>query len=232
MRSRVEIMEIIGYDIEVGTIIRVKKNDELPINIIVTKISRGWYQGLKLILKCEELEKAAIILKKGKDVLYAMPTSYAQYVGVETNSVVKGIRKKDCVGAEGYIVGKVINQKVLDSILKFAKADKVQVANTDQTKQPINFEEVVETASSRAELLENLRLDNSFLRKALLIALEGTCAMKPVIAELQKNNKLKGSEIKRELNADLSIWIAKNNVEMMEYSVSYLLRKVAEAKIK
>jgi len=52
---RAEIQEMIGYTIEAGSILRVKKKDELPIHLVVTKVSRGWIQGVKLQTKQEKL---------------------------------------------------------------------------------------------------------------------------------------------------------------------------------
>lgn len=225
---RAEIMERIGYEIEVGSIIRVRKRDELPITLIVTKISRGWYQGMKLILKCEDLSKVDIILQKGKDVLYAMPSGYAQYVGIE-NSLVKGIRKTDCVGAEGYIVGKVVNLEVLNSILKLAKAELMKETNTSK-KSVLNFEEVVEDAKDKFELIKMLRLEKvKNLKKAVMVAIDKkTGTMKPILSELQKVHKVNSSFIKKVLNAELAIWIADENVEIEESTLSYLFRKVVE----
>lgn len=225
---RAEIMERIGYEIEVGSIIRVRKRDEIPITLVVTKVSRGWYQGLKLILKCEDLSKGDVTLQKGRDVLYAMPSSYAQYVGVE-NSLVKGIRKTDCVGAEGYIVGKVVNIEVLNSILKLAKAELMKETNTSK-KAVLNFEEAVEDAKDKFELVKMLRLEKvHLLKKAVMVAIDKeTGSMKPILSELQKDYKVNSSSIKRALNEELAIWIVAENVEIVESTLSYLIRKVVE----
>ena len=228
---RAEIQEMIGYTIEAGSILRVKKKDELPIHLVVTKVSRGWIQGVKLQTKQEKLEGCVIALKKAKDVVYAIPTSYPQYVGV-SKELIKGIRKSDCVGAEGYIVGRVLNNAVLKTILKVAKVkenDETEDEILDINNQVV-FEEIVEKAGSKGELISELGLNKfKFLKKAVLAAISRKDGkMKSVLEELQKYYPtMKRSGIKKELNADLSVWISKSRVELKEPTTSYILQKVA-----
>lgn len=223
---RAEIQELIGYTIEIGSIMRVMKND-LLIHMVVTKISRGWYQGLKVKIKPEELEGCVVNLSKAKDVVYAMPTGYPQYVGV-SKELIKGIRKENCVGSEGYIVGKVLNKNLLKIILKAAKMENT-IQNIYESNE-IVFEDLLVEAEGREEVLSRLKLDRfSILKKAVIAAMERKDgSMKAVLEELQKDYpKMKRSEIKREINADLSIWINENHVEMKESTISYILQKIA-----
>lgn len=223
---REEIQELIGYTIEIGSIMRVMKND-LLIHMVVTKISRGWYQGLKVKIKPEELEGCVVNLSKAKDVVYAMPTGYPQYVGV-SKELIKGIRKENCVGSEGYIVGKVLNKNLLKIILKAANVEENTIQNIYESNEVV-FEDLLVEAS-REEVLSRLKLDRfSLLKKDVIAAMERKDgSMKVVLEELQKDYpKMKRSEIKREINADLSIWINENHVEMKESTISYILQKVA-----
>jgi len=136
------------------------------------------------------------------------------------------------VGAEGYIVGRVLNNAVLKTILKVAKVkenDETEDEILDINNQVV-FEEIVEKAGSKGELISELGLNKfKFLKKAVLAAISRKDGkMKSVLEELQKDYPtMKRSGIKKELNADLSVWISKSRVELKEPTTSYILQKVA-----
>lgn len=117
-----QLKDIIGNEPVVGSIVRVKNNGAVEHYAIV-KEEDGWYAATFVRLDDDYcFPDSEIPLFKGQDVVYRNFT-YKQQVTV-VKEVLCGLKKKDFIGgAGGMVVGKIINQEVLDRIIAMTKSD-------------------------------------------------------------------------------------------------------------
>lgn len=251
-----ERKKIIGYDLEVGSIVRIK-DDEKSMHVVIVAVRGQKYDVA--VLQLAELDpkkrpdgEIQVLLKKGVDVVYRN-TTYRDVVTL-ISCIAKDVEKSDFLkGAGGMIVGKVTNLTAIQPIIDVAKAyaeseeteatpseENAVTAETetntpvDDGKKYINFLKAIEESETVGELFQKLEVASDILMQAATECIEtGRSNIKKLIPAIQsKYNDMYGrltqAAIKNKLNLEFAEWCTAHDVDMEECSVSYFLKAIVK----
>lgn len=214
---------IIGNKVQIGSIVRVR-SEGIVYHIVITSVEGNWYEGAKIILSATGYDaENEVLLTKGKDVIYRNLT-YKEKVRVLSDSIY-GLKEENIIrGAAGKIVGKVVDEEVMQQI--------INLVSTKKKAKSIHFETAVKEAESYDELLESLRISDNILSQAIAICVyTKRFGMKRLIPMLQQEHLSEGltqNAIKNLLTQEFTFWYERENVKMDEYTVSYFLKVIVK----
>lgn len=182
------------------------------------------------------------MLVKNKDVIYRNP-NYKKKVRV-LKEVVIGLRIENILGGKaGKIVGKVVREETMQSILDLvSKKDRCLEAKSEMAEnsaeeivketKKVPFEDVIKEAGSQEELITALGLPAGALKDAIVACMaRGRFGMKFLLPTLQKEygyKSLSQNAIKNLLNGEFAEWCENSNILIEEKSLSYFLKKIVK----
>lgn len=138
---------IIGTQVQVGSIVRIKKDGKV-CHIVIVSVDGQWYEGTKIVLDSRKYNpETEILLTKGKNVLYRN-LSYKNEVRV-LNERFYGFTEKNFIkGRAGKIVGKVIDEETMKKILKLIgfQEDDESEKTTEKLETGAEHKEIPKTA--------------------------------------------------------------------------------------
>lgn len=247
---------IIGYNLEVGSVVRVK-GDKGAEHAVIIAVNGNNYTAAKLALSNVTPETykgpeniVLVPLVKGKDIIYRNLT-YKDHVTL-VGEVHFNLQWKDFLkGAGGMIVGKVTNLDAIQEVIELAneavknaqaengaeepKAEaEAEASPEDEGNSGINFLKAIEDSETLDELFSKLGVASEILKQAAAECMEtGRSNLKKLIPVLQeKYEKLYGrlsqSAIKNKMNDEIKEWCESHNVEMEECSISYFLKAIVK----
>lgn len=247
-----ERKKIIGTELEIGSIVRVRSGNEKLLHIVISSVQGEQFEGFIIYLTDVGYDPATeVILTKGIDVVYRNLT-YKNQVRM-TRQIVSGLKKEDFLsGSGGLIVGKVVNEDLLRNFLgldAFSEKDEggddaalgSSFDNGNQEKSPVgelcDFESIVENAESVDTLLEKLHLTSNILKEAVYDCVATRrYAMKKLLPAMQAihnsgGQNLTQNAIKSLMSQELADWCEAENVLMDEYTLSYFLKTIVKRRI-
>lgn len=94
----------------------------------------------------------------------------------------------------------------------------------------LDFEKVVSASKDTEELISNLGLSEyEMLKEAIELTIESRGKIKKILVTMHVHHrKLNQNAIKLIINQEFSEWIAVKNLQMVEFSVSYVLKTIAK----
>lgn len=94
----------------------------------------------------------------------------------------------------------------------------------------LDFEKAVSASKDIEELISNLGLSEyEMLKEAIELTIESRGKIKKILVTMHANHrKLNQNAIKLIINQEFSEWIAVKNLQMVEFSVSYVLKTIAK----
>lgn len=240
--------KIIGYKLEIGSVVRVKREKGCEHGVIVA-ICGKQYNIAKLVLskvapaKYKGSENVMIVsLEKGKDIVYRN-TTYKDHVTL-IGEIECGLKRKDFLASSGgMVVGKVTNldliQPIIDAAAETADDPEPESANDDhaESEQPrkrIDFQKAIEESETLEELFSKLEVASDILMQAAMECIEtGRSNMKKLIPVLQSKydeiyGKLTQTAIKSKLNQEFENWCKAHDVDLEECSVNYFLTAIVK----
>ena len=243
--------KIIGYDLQVGSVVRVKTDNGTEHAVIIAVNDRQ-YIAARLVLSdvtSADEGQMRIPLKKGEDIVYRNMT-YRDIVTL-TGDIAYDLRWRDFMkGAGGMIVGKVTNLELIQPVINLIEAsgeeevhqnDPVSDTNDSNSepleegeKEGINFLKVIEDSETLDELFSKLEVASEILKQAAEECIEtGRSNVKKLVPVLQSKyekayGRLTQSAIKNKMNEEFKEWCESHNVDMEECSVSYFLKNIVK----
>lgn len=228
-----EKRSLIGKKVEIGSIVRIRKDDEIH-HIVIVSIDGMFFEGARILLTAENYDQVnEVLIKKGEDVIYRNST-YKDKVRVLTEHFFE-FKEEDFIrGSGGKIVGRIINEDTIQKIINLAKDLKTpeEPEKAENVATEVCFEEIIENTKGYNELVETLNLPEGLLKKAVCISIEnGHSNMKKLLPILQKEysgEKLSQNAIKNLLMQEFRTWCEKQKIAMKESSVSYFLKLIVK----
>ncbi len=243
--------QIIGYNLEVGSVIRLR-GEHKTVHAVITAVNGKKYTAAQLVLSkaTPKADGTAIVyLEKGKDIVYRNMT-YSDVVTL-TSKMFYDLQWRDFIkGSGGMIVGKVTNLKVINQISDCSQnngnkekeeapsheepAAQPDNAHDDGKKEGINFLRSIEESETLDELFDKLGVASDILKAAATECIEtGRSNLKKLIPVLQAKyekayGRLSQSAIKNKMNDEVQEWCESHNVDMEENSVSYFLKAIVK----
>lgn len=243
--------KVIGYDLQVGSVVRVKTDNGTEHAVIIAVNDRQ-YTAARLVLSdvtSEDKDQTRIPLKKGEDIVYRNMT-YRDIVTL-TGDIAYDLRWRDFMkGAGGMIVGKVTNLELIQPVINLIETsgeeeayqnDPVSDTNDSNRETPeegqkegINFLKAIEESETLDELFSKLEVASEILKQAAEECIEtGRSNVKKLVPVLQSKyekayGRLTQSAIKNKMNEEIKEWCESHNVDMEECSVSYFLKNIVK----
>lgn len=242
--------KVIGYALEVGSVVRVRTENGTEHAVIIA-IDGKQYTAAKLVLSAvKEKPNGPIMvyLKKGEDIVYRNMT-YREVVTL-FGEIAYGLEWKDFMkGAGGMIVGKVTNLELIQPIIGLINANSEDVPEEEPAPEPenveatasedgqnkvINFLKAIEDSETLEELFSKLEVASEILTQAAEECIEtGRSNIKKLIPVLQSKyekayGRLSQSAIKNKMNEEFKAWCESHDVDMEECSVGYFLKAIAK----
>lgn len=242
--------KIIGYELEVGSVVRVRTENGTEHAVIIA-VEGKQYTVAKLVLS--DIKERAdgtvkISLKKGKDIVYRNMT-YREVVTL-IGEIAYGLVWKDFMkGAGGMIVGKVTNLELIQPIIDLIETNHEEAHQEEPDSEPgdaeatasedgdvkgVNFLKAIEDSETLEELFSKLEVASDILMQAAGECIEtGRSNVKKLIPVLQSKyekayGRLSQSAIKNKMNEEFKAWCENHDVEMEECSVSYFLKTIVK----
>ncbi len=227
---------IVGYDLNVGTVIRVKGEKKAVHAVIVAKNDNKFDVALLKLAeaKPEEDDSITIHLRKGEDIIFRNST-YRDVVTL-VDVFAFGLERKDFIkGSGGLIVGRVTNLEVIQPIIDSAAEYYAgEMEDEEQPAKGINFLKAIEESETLDELFVKLEVASDILKQAAKECIEtGRSNVKKLIPVLQSKydqayGRLTQTAIKSKMNEEIKEWCEKHDVDMEERSVSYFLKAIVK----
>lgn len=241
---------IIGYNLEVGSVVRVR-TDKGTEHAVIIAINGNKYTAAKLVLSAIKARTDGTVmvpLKKGRDIVYRNMT-YRDIVTL-TGEIAYDLEWTDFMkGSGGMIVGKVTNVKLIQPVIDIIgtipedapqeepnseTGDAEATASEDDQNKVINFLKAIEDSETLEDLYSKLEVASDILLQAAEECIEtGRSNVKKLIPVLQSKyekayGRLSQSAIKNKMNEEFKAWCENHNVEMEECSVSYFLKAIVK----
>lgn len=232
-----ERREIVGYDLNVGTVIRVRgEKGTVHAVIVAARGNKFDVAELKLAeVKPEEDHDSILIpLRKGTDIVYKN-TTYRDVVTLR-DAFAFDLEQKDFMkGAGGMVVGKVTNLMAIQPIIDAAAENYAEeLEDAEQPRKGIDFLKVIEESDTLDELFAKLGVASDILKQAATECIEtGRSNVKKLIPVLQSKydkayGRLTQTAIKSKMNDEIKEWCEKHDVDMEECSISYFLKSIVK----
>ena len=241
---------IIGYNLEVGSVVRVR-TDKGTEHAVIIAINGNKYTAAKLVLSAIKARTDGTVmvpLKKGRDIVYRNMT-YRDIVTL-TGEIAYDLEWTDFMKVSGgMIVGKVTNVKLIQPVIDIIgtipedapqeepnseTGDAEATASEDDQNKVINFLKAIEDSETLEDLFSKLEVASDILLQAAEECIEtGRSNVKKLIPVLQSKyekayGRLSQSAIKNKMNEEFKAWCENHNVEMEECSVSYFLKAIVK----
>lgn len=241
---------IIGYDLEVGSVVRVR-GEKGTDHAVIIAINGKQYTAAKLVLSAIKARPDGTVmvpLKKGEDIVYRNMT-YRDVVTL-ISEIAYDLQWRDFMkGAGGMIVGKVTNLELIQPIIDLIETSSEETHQEEPDSEPgdaeatasengenkvINFLKAIEDSETLEDLFSRLEVASDILLKAAEECIEtGRSNVKKLIPVLQSKyekayGRLSQSAIKNKMNEEFKAWCESHNVEMEECSVSYFLKAIVK----
>ena len=222
-----ERKEIIGKTIDIGSIVMLDLEEGIEHAVIIAVKDDKYVAARMLLKKTNKETPDSIPIRKGIDVIYRNPT-YKDIVTV-VNEVAYSLEasdfKKDSGGA---ILGRVVNQEILDKIVQWNKKSEEEEY---ETIDPVSFEQIVKTCKDVEAIIKNLWLSEYYLENLVReCASNKTRNMKVLLPAMKKNHlgNRTLAQIKEDLEFQLEGWSKTMLVDMKECTLQYCLKVIQE----